>query len=209
MGLDPSTLAQIADLLHRLAATATPRLILSLRPQDYVPSWITHCVYVGPDCKAHFVGVLEEVIDALYKYGRKPYNAKNKVADPTLIGVKEIMNHLRSNPSLKGRVPAKMRKAREDETEDEADSANTVDDSTGTLVKTATSRDAFPRKDTSPIALGDSLVEMQGVRISYGDKTVLGDWQQHVDGSQKDGFWWDVKQGQRWGVFGPNGIRQL
>jgi ABC-type molybdenum transport system ATPase subunit/photorepair protein PhrA len=70
------------------------------------------------------------------------------------------------------------------------------------------SRDAFPRKDTSAVSLGDSLVEMRGIRISYGDKTILGNWQQDVNGTQKDGFWWDVKQGQRWGVFGPNGIRQ-
>jgi ABC-type molybdenum transport system ATPase subunit/photorepair protein PhrA len=51
----------------------------------------------------------------------------------------------------------------------------------------------------------EPLVEMEGVRIKYGPSAVLGDWQQDVDGTQKDGLWWTVRRGERWGIFGANG----
>jgi ABC-type molybdenum transport system ATPase subunit/photorepair protein PhrA len=53
--------------------------------------------------------------------------------------------------------------------------------------------------------IGESIVEMEGVRIKYGTNSVLGDWKQDVDGSQKDGLWWTIRRGERWGIFGPNG----
>ena len=47
------------------------------------------------------------------------------------------------------------------------------------------------------------LVQMQGVQVKYGERTVLGDWEQP---GKRKGLWWDVKPGDRWGVFGPNGM---
>lgn len=41
--------------------------------------------------------------------------------------------------------------------------------------------------------------------ISYGSKRVLGHWKQNVDNDLRYGLWWTVKQGERWGIFGPNG----
>ena len=52
---------------------------------------------------------------------------------------------------------------------------------------------------------GEALLEMQGVRVVYGDKTALGGWKQELEGRERDGLWWKVKRGERWGVFGPNG----
>ena len=56
------------------------------------------------------------------------------------------------------------------------------------------------------------LVRMSGVRIAYGEKVVLGDWEQQrspLTDSQGDvlapGLWWSVGKGQRWGIFGSNG----
>lgn len=53
--------------------------------------------------------------------------------------------------------------------------------------------------------LGEPLVEMEGCRVRYGQKVVLGGWSEKVDGKQRDGLHWTVRQGERWGVFGPNG----
>ncbi|KAG9700402.1 P-loop containing nucleoside triphosphate hydrolase protein, partial [Aureobasidium melanogenum] len=63
----------------------------------------------------------------------------------------------------------------------------------------------------SPIPLGEPLVEMQGVKVSYGvdnessKRTVLGNWSESINGTEKEGLWWNVRRGERWGVFGPNG----
>ncbi|KAK7538227.1 ABC transporter-like protein [Phyllosticta citribraziliensis] len=74
------------------------------------------------------------------------------------------------------------------------------------------------------IPTGDPVVEMEGVQIRYkpGEAAVLGDWTEEVvtsyeegesvmlgrddvDSAERKGLWWTVRQGERWGVFGPNG----
>ena len=68
------------------------------------------------------------------------------------------------------------------------------------------SRDGLPF--TSPTAFpqeGEPLVEMQDVCVKYGDRTVLGGWKQQIDNESREGLWWTVRRGERWGVFGPNG----
>lgn len=57
--------------------------------------------------------------------------------------------------------------------------------------------DAFPG--------GEPLIEMDGVRVQYGDKAVLGDWKQKVDNKIKEGLHWTVRRGQRWAILGANG----
>ena len=52
---------------------------------------------------------------------------------------------------------------------------------------------------------GEALVEMQGITVKYGDKLALGDWSLGVNVEIKEGLWWTVRRGERWGVFGPNG----
>lgn len=51
----------------------------------------------------------------------------------------------------------------------------------------------------------EALVEMQGVCVRYGDKEVLGSWEQEINGQGKKGLSWSIRRGERWGVFGPNG----
>ncbi|KAI4721647.1 P-loop containing nucleoside triphosphate hydrolase protein [Aureobasidium sp. EXF-10727] len=76
--------------------------------------------------------------------------------------------------------------------------------------KTMLSRDALP-KTHAPLTPGEPVVEMQGVKVSYGadnesiKRTVLGNWSRSVDGAEEEGLWWNVRRGERWGVFGPNG----
>ena len=52
----------------------------------------------------------------------------------------------------------------------------------------------------------EALVEMEGVCVRYGDKEVLGSWEQEVEGQKTRGLSWTIRRGERWGVFGPNGM---
>ena len=59
---------------------------------------------------------------------------------------------------------------------------------------------------TSEISPKDPFIEMKGVKVSYGERTVLGDWQQDVQGRSMNGLWWNIHRGERWAVFGSNGM---
>ena len=51
----------------------------------------------------------------------------------------------------------------------------------------------------------EPLVEMEGVHVKYGDRDILGNWNQVIRGQEESGLWWTVRRGDRWGIFGPNG----
>lgn len=74
MGLDPFTVSSLSPLLHAMAAKSAPRLVLSARPQDPVPYWISHLVYLATDCKIWTMGPKEEVLSRLEAYARAVEN---------------------------------------------------------------------------------------------------------------------------------------
>ncbi|KAI5302347.1 hypothetical protein KEM56_000768, partial [Ascosphaera pollenicola] len=65
MGLDPPTVATLSPLLHNLAAKSEPRLIISLRPQDRIPEWINHVVFLGPNNTVALQGPKQDVLETL------------------------------------------------------------------------------------------------------------------------------------------------
>jgi ABC-type molybdenum transport system ATPase subunit/photorepair protein PhrA len=147
MGLDPRTLTRLSGVLKRLAERSQPRLVISLRPEDEVPEWISHVVVVDENLKVVNQGPKAKVLEAS----------------------KDFLKH--------------------------SASASGVDEN-------QLSRDGFP-KHSPPLPKGEALVELNGVRVSYGPKTVLGDWQQ--PDKPQPGLWWSLHRGQRCGIFGPNG----
>ncbi|KAF2204656.1 ABC transporter-like protein [Delitschia confertaspora ATCC 74209] len=186
IGLDPFVTRHISQVLHRLAESNAPRIVLSLRPQDVIPDWVTHLVYAGEDGKVDTLGPKEEV----FQYLQREYEAIEKSQrsgtkkvegiDPKFVEIREVGRHL----SEKG------------------DFETDLTESTEVAVL---SRDAYKRVDSSVPQMGEPVVEMEGVRIKYGSNAVIGDWQQDVDGTAKEGLWWTVRQGERWGIFGANG----
>ncbi|KAK0944142.1 hypothetical protein LTR29_004274 [Friedmanniomyces endolithicus] len=46
MGLDPNTLRTMAEVLRQIAERQQPRLVMSLRPEDGVPEWVSHLVVI-------------------------------------------------------------------------------------------------------------------------------------------------------------------
>ena len=68
MGLDPPTVAGLSPLLQSFAEKASPRLVMSARPQDPLPEWVTHLVFLRADCQVASMGPKEVVLDGLRKY---------------------------------------------------------------------------------------------------------------------------------------------
>lgn len=84
MGLDPPTLLSLSPILRELAYKSSPRLILSLRPQDPIPDWITHLAILGLDYTLALAGPKEDVLFAVHRwsnaYGRPKCGTAAKMA---------------------------------------------------------------------------------------------------------------------------------
>ncbi|RDA88753.1 hypothetical protein CP532_4107 [Ophiocordyceps camponoti-leonardi (nom. inval.)] len=63
MGLDPETAREMASLFARLVAKGDTRLVMCARPQDPLPGWITHLVYLGDGGRV--VGSKQDVFSEL------------------------------------------------------------------------------------------------------------------------------------------------
>lgn len=157
MGLDPNTLVRMSHVLRDLATKQQPRLIMSLRPEDGVPEWVTHLVVLGNQCRVLAQGSKENVFNE--------DNSRTSAAQNIIEAAKS--GHPQGGVSQ-------------------------------------VSRDGFLR-DAPALQPGEPLIEMKGVKVAYGDRVVLGDWQQPDGGDQREGLWWSLHRGQRYGIFGPNG----
>ncbi|KAF2968138.1 hypothetical protein GQX73_g5460 [Xylaria multiplex] len=181
MGLDPPTVAGLSPLLHALASSANPRLVLSARPQDPIPDWITHLVYLRADSQVGAMGEKETVLEGLRKYVRGVWNGAlvedEKMAVHNVVQVgKTLTAKGIQGVSLMG-----------DET---------LTEDIGRFTNTTTA---------TPRVIGEPLVEMQGCQVQYRGKIALGNWTEQINGKERQGLTWTVRRGQRWGVFGPNG----
>jgi ABC-type molybdenum transport system ATPase subunit/photorepair protein PhrA len=178
MGLDPPTLLTLSPMLYDLAERNAPRLLLGLRPQDPIPDWITHLIYLEDNCKIAFHGLKDEVL----------YNVRSSAKDTKSLS--EIGRILTTSGIVQ---PEPVQEQVKD---------SPIQQHTDPF---PTSRDGYALEDQEAPRIGEPLVEMEGARVTYGTKAVLGNWIQEVDGSSKDGLWWTIRRGQRWGIFGPNG----
>lgn len=182
MGLDPPTLLTLSPMLYGFAERNKPRLVLSLRPQDPIPEWITHVVYLRGNCEVTFMGKKEEVL-------MEVKSALEGEGEHAIQSMLEIGRRLTST----GIVQPEPFKLQSDKSEKACPQS------------AATSRDGYAMHDTESLEIGEPLVEMEGALVTYGPKAVLGNWTQDVSGTQKAGLWWTVRRGERWGIFGPNG----
>ncbi|KAI1431711.1 ABC transporter [Xylaria sp. CBS 124048] len=181
MGLDPPTVAGLSPLLHALSSKASPRLILSARPQDPIPEWITHLVYLRADCQVGKIGEKEAVLESLREYVRAVWNGTTiedkKLAVHNLVQVGRVL----TAKGIEGEALM-------------GDEAAEGDKSQQTNLTSGTPRN-----------IGEPIVEMDGCQVQYRGKLALGNWKQVVNGQEREGLTWTVRRGQRWGVFGPNG----
>ncbi|EOO03953.1 putative abc transporter protein [Phaeoacremonium minimum UCRPA7] len=180
MGLDPPTVASLSPLLQSLSDKSEPRLVLSARPQDPMPDWITHLVYLRTDCQVGVIGDKETVLEGLRKYVKGVWKGGLAEDEKMPIGPLREMGRTLTSNGVEGQGLGEYEQASQ-----------------------AVVRDIS--KGQAPQSLGEPVVEMDGCKVKYGDKVVLGNWSEQKDGKSKDGLVWTVRRGERWGVFGPNG----
>ncbi|KAL4973294.1 P-loop containing nucleoside triphosphate hydrolase protein [Aspergillus desertorum] len=175
MGLDPATVRSISELLHRLANKSDPRLVLSLRPQDPIPDWITHLLVTGHSNRVLLQATRAEAQKHFAVWAKKTGN-------------KRINANERA-------IAAKTQ----------------ADIQAGYLDKQLIfDLQLVPSSEENPVQFqmppdGEALIEMDGVRVQYGDKVVLGGWSQNIRKKSREGLHWTVRRGQRWVILGPNG----
>ncbi|KAK7926574.1 hypothetical protein PG985_003572 [Apiospora marii] len=183
MGLDPPTVAGLSPLLRDMASAASPRLVLTARPQDPIPDWITHLLYLRADCQVATAGRKEDVLFALSAYVQGVMKGAHK--EDGKLAVHNLV-HLGKTLTAKGITGRTL--------VEEAEPEEAVE-----------SNKSF-QENEPPKSLGEPLVEMDGCRVAYNGKVVLGNWtQKAADGQNKTGLVWTVRRGERWGIFGPNG----
>ncbi|KAK0744223.1 hypothetical protein B0T18DRAFT_431346 [Schizothecium vesticola] len=177
MGLDPPTVRGLSPLLKSLADKASPRLVVSGRPQDPVPEWITHLVYLRTDCQVGVMGEKETVLQGLRGYVRGVW--KGGMAEDEKMPVHALgeLGRVLTEEGVQG------------EELSAAVEGGVVEIGDGASEEVA----------------GEPLVEMNGCVVRYRDKVVLGNWTEERDGKARGGLFWTVRRGERWGVFGPNG----
>ena len=188
MGLDPPTLTTLSPLLHGLANANAPRLVLALRPQDPLPDWITHVVYLGPDLRVALKGPKETVFHQLQEL-IATVNKKNE---------DELRYLPFFAPEEVGRTLTAMGIGKSTLSSGIVGEAKDPQFAKNTEVP-------VPPGKRVPVSAKEALVEMQGVQVKYGEKQVLGGWKEDSDSHSRSGLWWTVRRGERWGVFGPNG----
>jgi ABC-type molybdenum transport system ATPase subunit/photorepair protein PhrA len=184
MGLDPPTVASLSPLLRSMAERASPRLVLTARPQDPIPDWITHLVYLRSDCQVASMGEKELVLEGLRKYIQGVWRGGLQEDEKLPIHALAEMGKTLTQAGVVGEGLVKS--------EDKAAHA----------VEGATTAEAeqVPQAEEAEV-----LVEMDGCQVKYGNKIALGAWTQDTPTGPKDGLIWKVRRGDRWGVFGPNG----
>lgn len=188
MGLDPPTLLRLSPLLERLAKANAPRLVLSLRPQDPIPDWITHLMFLKGSCQIGSVGPKDDLLREIHQtVERIQQGTIESNADFPLHSMKEVGRILTKDGIVEREVYL------ETQTTESAEKDAPL------------SRDGYQIRDISTRTIGEPLVEMEGAVVAYKSKAVLGKWKQDVDGTSKDGLWWNIRRGERWGIFGPNG----
>ncbi|RKF58717.1 putative ABC transporter ATP-binding protein [Erysiphe neolycopersici] len=185
-GLDPMTLLDLKTLLCKLIKTENLRLILALRPQDQLPTWITHAIYLGNgECKIKYLGPVKEICDKQIEYFYRKEESENSEY--------EVSEEFTCQDNIR------IQKAREIFT----DPIVYPDDTSTELTMNKNSWQHDMMSDYP-------IIEMKGVKLNYGKKEVLGNWfQKDINGTSRttptEGLWWSVRRGERWGIFGPNG----
>ncbi|KAJ5747174.1 uncharacterized protein N7511_008870 [Penicillium nucicola] len=177
MGLDPATARSLSVLLHSLADKSSPRLILALRPQDKIPDWITHTVILGNHHQALLQGPKSEVDKTLHVWSHfSESHAPMKFTHDQNVAFQKMKTDMESG----------------------------VLDTD--LLQSLTGGTKHPYgRETATYLGGEPIIEMDGVRVQYGDKSVLGNWSQEVNNKTVNGLHWRVRRGQHWAILGANG----
>ncbi|KAI9847069.1 MAG: hypothetical protein M1837_003187 [Sclerophora amabilis] len=215
MGLDPPTVAKLSVLLQRLAEAKLPHLVLSLRPQDPLPAWITHVVRLYPGMILADQGHRSKVkmgagtlsgnrsrTQIAPKKAPKTFTSEDREAlrfeggsiDYGSLSPEERKTHSQFEARYKGGIKGALL----------LESLGMVDPEIQGI-HPKSDANFQPSNVKSSGGQEEALVEMNGVKVRYGEREVLGNWSSEIEGHAREGLWWTVRRGERWGIFGPNG----
>ena len=178
MGLDPPTLTTLSPILRELAYKSSPRLVLSLRPQDPVPDWITHLLVLGEDYSVALQGKAKDVLSKVASWSNGEHVSLDN--GDTVSAAEMTARHGRAL-SEAGHVLAE-RSAQQFDAVEESNLSN------------QTSQERTDRTPTS----AEPLIELKSVVVKYGPKVVLG-------GGSPQGLDLSISRGTRLLILGPNG----
>jgi len=185
-----------------------------------VPDWITHILYLGEDMKVTLQGPKDAVGQALIDEVTTFNEGRESAAKPPRFNT-EFGRQLTRN----GIVEHKKKAATLEDFEMALVKAQADWDAGNTSYAMKLELERLERMVTNPTKskpqkalvdrawlaeythIGEPVIEMEGVSVKYGDRPVLGNWEMRDSDSEevRKGLWWTVHQGQRWGIFGPNG----
>ena len=216
MGLDPPTLLTLSPMLEGLAKASSPRLILSLRPQDPIPDWITHLIFLKGNCEVAFQGPKGDILRTLNEYiDQIAHGSAQSDIHMPLYALYEVGRILTKDGIIEStyssnrgssQIPYYSHMTGDPELESESIKAGEAPNVPKTYAQVEElSRDGYRLHEDTERTLAEPLVEMEGAIVAYGSKAVLGKWKQKVNAVEKEGLWWTIRRGERWGIFGPNG----
>jgi hypothetical protein len=223
VGIDPHSVDMLSSLLEKCHLSQETRIVLALAGDEHFPPWITNLAYLLHDYRVHSMGSVDEVVESIAKNVNtiRQKDIRNVTEDDAiyLYEAGRIYESRSDKLSREGsyspdRVLWKALEARRYRT--------TWNHIRGRRAKLPTepkagelqlklppkywlSRDDFPSYDTEKFSPGEPVVEMDGIKVTYGKDVILGDWEQDTNGTLKEGLWWKIHRGERWGIFGPNG----
>lgn len=195
VGLDPPTVKALSPLLFNISLRGSPQVILSLRPQDTLPDWVTHMVILNKDYTVALQGEKCDVLNHLEIWKAVVHRKLNPMSG--LLPRNEDEEKQYTAFSAQDRLKYDQAEMLFKEHRFESETTLLHD-----LEIMSKPPDSGPKRTNN---YGEPIIEMEGVRVSYGEKTVLGGWDQTIEGKKKEGLYWEVRRGQRWGVFGLNG----
>ena len=221
VGLDPPTMTNLSLLLRSLAKSGSPQLVLGLRPQDPVPEWITHVMRLGDNFQVTYQGSKKDMGSEAKpsrrifpKIGMSSLYIMIRIARASKLRVRRSLDLTCTGTGSLGRfdLPIKAVPQRGLTKSYRIWDIRALPGPSfsSSQVESTESREGIPLIDADvPVSNSEILVDMRGVRVKYGDKEVLGSWEQEIDGQKKKGLSWTIRRGERWGVFGPNGMYLL
>ncbi|PWY66460.1 P-loop containing nucleoside triphosphate hydrolase protein [Aspergillus heteromorphus CBS 117.55] len=183
MGLDPAAVRHISSILEHMALRSSPRVIFSFRPQDPIPDWITHIMVLGNHNRILLQAPKEEAKRVFEIWRRRAEYEKplSRADEWTRRTDQETQKQLKG-----GYLTRQMLRD----------------------MRISHQKPRVNNQYEPPVyraSGGEPIIEMDGVRVQYGDKCVLGHWRQNVSGEAKEGLHWTVRRGQRWAILGANG----
>lgn len=196
----------LSSILERLSTTQSPRVILSLSTDEHLPSWVDHVMFLLKGHKVFSQGPVDEVASTLlqsYRQLRQPGTDVSVDEADFLDDLMQIFPVLKPNRQDHG---SKTIRWGREHALDYIKSWVQLRKSKGQEEVEQEDDQPAPPVDEKPFQPGEALVEMNGVKLSYDDRQIIGSWSQDVEGESREGLWWNIRRGERWGVFGPNGL---